>query len=107
MQTYITNSNSALRIAREVMQDGLKKPVLAFIKESAWDKLKSKDEVIMIEDPTSQNLSDFKDKAVIFCTYTHFNFEIEKISDDWQDYMDGDTVRIDVGKWGDVNDTNI
>ncbi len=101
-KTLHTNTQNAVKIARTILQHNLvnRKPILAFVKKSAWDKINHKDEVVIFDMAEEKKLCDFKDKAVVFCSYGEDEEKIiENLSEHWELLMHGDTLRVAVGEW--------
>ena len=101
-RTLHTNSQNAVKIARTILQSPIveKKPILAFVKKDQWDKINHKDEVVTFDMTEEKKLCDFKDKAVVFCSYGEDEEKIiESLSEHWELLMDGDTLKVAVGEW--------
>jgi len=95
---YTTQTN-ALKIAREIMQEqGIKKPVLAFVEKSAWESMKNKDDVASINVDDNVSLDYFMDKSVVYCMYQKRSVNItEVLAKQWYDFLGGDSITIAIG----------
>ena len=101
-KTLHTNTQNAVKIARTILQHNLvtKQPILAFVKKEQWDKINHKDEVVTFDMAEEKQLCDFKDKAVVFCSYGEDEESIiENLSEHWELLMQGDTLKVAVGEW--------
>ncbi len=96
MKYKYTTQKNALKIAREIMQEeGIKKPVLVFVESRAWEQMKYKDDVAVINADDEVSLDYFTGKAVVFCMYRERSINIvDVLAKQWYDFLGGDAMLV-------------
>ncbi|WP_456390295.1 hypothetical protein [Hydrogenimonas sp.] len=89
-------SNDALKIAVDILEAEIKRPVLALIPEKIWRYLKNRDRTDTIGGSGSiPKLSTLKNKSVVFCHYMPDEEDaIKALPALWQEFLNGGVVYV-------------
>ncbi len=83
-----------------MQEQGIKKPVLAFVEKSAWESMKNKDDVAVINADDDASLDYFMDKSVVYCMFQERSKNItEVLAKQWYDFLGGDAITVSVGEF--------